>query len=67
MDENGQPKLDADEQGRYQVGEELYMVSLSQHEQWLSFSGIPLMKERQMRQITSKPVDAMLMTVGLAQ
>ncbi|KAK7987043.1 hypothetical protein PG988_002031 [Apiospora saccharicola] len=28
-DENGQPRLDANKQGQYQVGEELYMVSQS--------------------------------------
>ncbi|KAK8073003.1 cytochrome P450 [Apiospora saccharicola] len=44
-DENGQPRLDANKQGQYQVGEELYMI----------------------RQITSKPADGMMMTVGLAQ
>ncbi|KAK8075558.1 hypothetical protein PG997_010221 [Apiospora hydei] len=44
-DEDGRPRLDADQRGRNQVGEELYMV----------------------RQITSKPVDGMMMTVGLAQ
>lgn len=29
MDGNGQPRLDANKQGQYQVGEELYMVSLA--------------------------------------
>ncbi|KAK7961874.1 cytochrome P450 [Apiospora aurea] len=44
-DEDGRPRLDAAQQGRYQVGEEIYMV----------------------RQITSKPADGMMITVGLAK
>ncbi|KAK8121735.1 hypothetical protein PG984_010405 [Apiospora sp. TS-2023a] len=68
-DENGQPRMDANKQGQYQVGEELYMVSLSYPSMNNGYpsQGVSLMNETQIRQITSKPADGMMMTVGLAQ